>query len=207
VISLTLFSYCLYYFLLNGFQSLTEDDRNKLLNLPPALIAVLGALFGLYVNYQVNSKNQKLKGAFDLVMTTRTSSEYWKNYNSFRKGYPLSQNIVPEQDDKFYSPTAEEILKFSDEEKIKYEAVAGLKNLLNFYEYVAIWINHGEVDEDMVYEFSASTVIGLQRAASKITMKNKKDNPTQGMHIDKLASKWEIRKRSEILLMQNSSKS
>lgn len=101
--SLTLFGYCLYFFLLNAFPYLKPDDQSKLLNLPPVLIALLGALFGLYVNYQVNSKNQKLKSAFDLMMSTRTSTEFAKNVAALRKVYPPGLEIPVSASVYFFS--------------------------------------------------------------------------------------------------------
>lgn len=122
VFSLGFLGYCLYFFLFVRFGT----DADRLLNLPPALIALTGALYGLYVNYQVNLKHQRTKAAFDLIMTTRTSPQFAKNLDSYRAVFPAGSRI-PKADKVFlFTEEGESPVQRTTENAQKYDAIAGL---------------------------------------------------------------------------------
>ena len=199
IISLVVFGICIYFFLLTGFND------GRLLNLPPALIALFGGLYGFYVNYQVNNRNQRnsqdearrhqrSKAAFDIIMTTRTNAQLLDSLFNLRKVYPAGFKI-PKEDFDYFSMTKH--IEKPDLDKVA--AMSGLKNLLNFHEYISVWISKGEIEEDFIYEVMGGQVIRLHEQALEVTKLQRQSDPAQGKHLEKLVSLWRARKANESL--------
>jgi Domain of unknown function (DUF4760) len=175
IVSLVLVLVAFYaiYFVLTGSQ--TQWDR--VLNLPPVFAAVFGTAIGWYVHQQLSAKLHRTSNSFNLVMQTRTSAEFLKHTRSLYAVYPPPREFPAEDNKYFQTQKRTEVDRIGrelaskanpdDAKKLTYlndlakvEAVEGLKYLLNFYEFMALGVHMGDLDETLLYETISPSVVG-----------------------------------------------
>lgn len=168
--------YVIFYRFFPAPQAAAGYDR--ILNLPPVLVAIWAAGMGWYVHYHVSQRNARTKNAFDLVMQTRTSAEYQKSFALVTRFYPFGSTIPPEDGIYFKSDT---IKKLSDElqdakqatgdnkkkiSEIEYRleranAILSLKSVLNYFEFMAVGLAKRDLDEQLLYDTIGVTVVSI----------------------------------------------
>ena len=210
------------YFAFRGPEFLARpsnaDAFDKILNLPPVIIAIWAAATGWYVAFQASHKNQRTANAFSIVLQTRTNTEFLRNQERVRKYFPIPSKLGDEHKAFFAAASLKPALERLTELKrdpnldqaamteIKKEialirAVESCKYLLNFYEFMAVGIKSKDLDEDMLYKTISTSVVSLYRRAAKLTAYFKSEaGGSQTLvfqYLDKLVRKWETALQQE----------
>lgn len=209
---LLIFTWYAVFFAFVPVDSPNFEAFSRLLNVPPAILAIFGAGLGWYVTYQSSMKTHRTNNAFALVQQTRTSAEYLKHLRAFQVIYPPGCNMTDADRPYFdrnkvrelpglYEDFKElECARSSDnridrrkltEEISRIEAVLSAKYLLNFYEFMAYAIEVGDLDEDILYETISPTVTGIySRTMAFRKYMQEIEDPLVMEHLGNLVNAW-----------------
>ena len=195
------------YFIV-GNLSADGSPVSKLLDLPTPLVAVWAAGLGWYITFQSGKRSQRTSHAVSLVLSTRTNAEFLKHSQLVRKRLPTKDD-VDAIEDSLYSFTALKETAISrdekDETKVKRykdaQGIAALKYMLNYYEFVAVGIEAGDIDEQMTYEALGEHVIKLFDRGESVCRWLR--DPQRGneqlawCHLEKLVNRWRAFSRED----------
>lgn len=190
IVSLTVFVVAFYfvYFAVTDGKEPDGATWDRLLNFPPVIAAVVGAAIGWYVHQQMQAKFHRTTNSFNLVMQTRTNSEFINHFRKFASVYPSTREVPPEHSPYFLPSKRGEIDEIGEkvehdgasitkEQALEYwtglryvEAIEGLKYLLNFYEFLALGIKLGDLDDSLLYETISPSVVGLYERSKAYRM-------------------------------------
>lgn len=144
-------------------------NADRILNIVPAMTAIVAAGLGWYVHYQFTARTQRINASFALIMEWMKSSEYLKYSQLVSHHFP---SRLPEaiNDYREYFPPGikREILQKArqnnvepDEEELeKADAIIALRYVLNFYEFMAAGVRSNDLDRDLLQSTFAEVVIG-----------------------------------------------
>jgi Domain of unknown function (DUF4760) len=204
------------YFAFIGPDSIDHANAfnafEKILNVPPVLVAIWAAAIGWYVSYQAGNKNQRTANAFSIVMQTRTNAEFLRNQDMVRRHFPVPTKIEEKHRPFFASsslnvalerlavlktaatPNLAEIAEIKANIK-KIRAIRSFTYLMNFYEFMAVGIGSKDLDEDMLYQTISTSVVSTYRRGALLTAFYKSEaGGSQALvfqYLDKLVKKWE----------------
>lgn len=189
------------FFKVAGSDSTKYD---KLLNVVPVFVAIWAAAVGWLIHFRITTKAHRTNNAFAIIMETRKSSEYLKRQELVQKHFPPNVNAV---DSEYHQYSAADSLKkliragASEADMEKAEAVLALKYMLNYFEFMAVGIKAGDLDENLLFETVSSTVLRLHlRAQSYITFTVDPQQGGQPMaycDLRLLAQRWKVRYATE----------
>jgi len=203
------------YFLIAGTTPSGAGDR--ILNLAPVFAAMWAATVGWFIHTQGAQRNHRVANAFNLVMQTRTSSEYQKRVAAMQRNCPHGSELCAQEE--YYKADAIKVLSDTlctlrvDEEKNKkaileakkqlglVRSVEAIKYLLNYFEFLAVGIQRKEVEEELVYDTMGATVVSIwDRAEPYIAFVNstkKGDQVLAFCELRKLVTSWKSRVHDE----------
>jgi hypothetical protein len=196
----------------SAFTGANATNYDRLLNIVPAVVAVWGAGIGWYVQHQVAIKSHRTTHAFNVIMQTRTSSEYLRNLRAFQLEHPAGVPMAGTDTALFSTsivsqlPLLQEQLETETDAnnrhtiaaKIrKVEACLAAKYLLNYFEFMARAIKSGDLDDDLIYGTIGSTVIGIHQRTAAFRNHCQPNQPLAMQFLDPLIASWELRKRVE----------
>lgn len=137
------------------------------------LIAALIAAIAIISNRRLAKK----KNSLDTILSAKGDTTL---RNAISTIYSVHQN-----------PNLE-IKIFSYKENEKDEAAVDIRYALNFYEYVAVGINHGVYHEKILKESMYSTIVNIHdRCKGFIENVRTQGQKTAYCNVEKLAKKWE----------------
>lgn len=145
------------------------DSSDRILNVVPALTAIVAAGLGWYVHYQFTARTQRINASFALIMEMMKSSEYLKYSRIVSQHFPSSSpNAVADYREYFPVSSRRDIEKKArDENKIpdaqeleRAEAIGALRYILNFYEFMAAGVRSNDLDCDLLQQTVCEVVIG-----------------------------------------------
>jgi len=206
VISLVAF-YLSCYFILGNLRS-DGSPVAKLLDLPAPLVAVWAAGLGWYITFQSGRRSQRTSHAVSLVLSTRTNSEFLKQSDIVRKRLPTKSDVddIPSE---LYAPNA---LKKAQDAYVKDDvettkrlraarSIIALKYMLNYYEFMAVGIEAGDIDEQMIYEALGEHVIKLFDRGEEVRKwlrdPQKGNEQLAWCHLEKLVDRWRAYSRED----------
>lgn len=169
-------------------------QANLLLTIPPVILGVWVAMTGLYANHQTSKKNQRTSNTFALVIQTRTSTIYTDAQRAKQMVYPADSKLSSNDRSFFPAKRMSEIPKlkfecerlkttivscadakelqklqseFAKNEQIylKLEAMQGIRYLLNFYEFLAMAVRSGDLDEELLIGTIRPIIVSLYNDA------------------------------------------
>lgn len=146
----------------NGDLKLYE----RLIFVPPVIAAIWAAGFGWLISYQSAMKTQRTAHAVAFSIQLLTNSEIIGRQDKLRRAFPPGEKIKfdawclgPERHKRLPIARLEFEAAKELEEKKKLlaeihtmEAVDALRSILNQYEFMAVGIKQGDLDEDILYE-------------------------------------------------------
>ncbi|MBB6572555.1 DUF4760 domain-containing protein [Xanthomonas arboricola] len=210
----TLISFYSSYYLISGSITMGSVSlSDKYLNFPPAIAALWTAGMGWYIHFQATSKNHRTNNSFNLLMQTRTSSEFLRRALDVQKVYPFGCNIL-EVDEEHFSPENLKNLALQAANSLVVENVAvvppptlleakvlaieGMKYLLNYYEFMAVGIEANDLEENMLFKTIGGTVCSVRdRADLYIQHMRKNGQPLCFAALDRLVTRWKQRLEDE----------
>lgn len=87
--------------------------------------------------------------------------------------------------------------KSSEAPHVRYVPIASLRYILNFYEYVAVGIKYGDLDEDVMYDTLRSAVMSLCTYFSAYIESEQRTNSRYFCNLIDLRNRWALRKENE----------
>jgi hypothetical protein len=201
-------AFYLSYYLINANLSAQGSSLAKLLDLPPLIFALWAAVTGWYVHFQLTCRNHRVSHAVTLVISRSTNAELRRRLDMLRKYLPTKDHI-DQLDKSFYGPAAMEKAKAEyDVESVECvrnmrltQSVDALKYLLNYYEFMAVAIELGDLEESIVYETMSPHVVGLyERSSSFIAYVRSNEGlrePLAFEHLSKLVDRWAKQLKAE----------
>lgn len=210
VCALTAFYLSYYLIIVNGLtaQSAAQGAAfDKLLNIPPLLLALWAAVTGWYVHFQLTCRNHRVSNAVSIVLSRSTNAEIRRRLDALRKYLPTKSH-VDSLDTCFFMPDAMQIAKagFDSADPVSLQkmrmtqAVDALKYLLNYYEFMAVAIELGDLEESIVYETMSPHVVGLyERSSAFVAFVRGRlgGEPLAFEHLDILVNRWKGALRAE----------
>jgi hypothetical protein len=207
---------CFYssYYLISA-QTVGTDAplSDKYLNFPPVIAALWTAGMGWYIHFQATSKNHRTNNSFNLLMQTRTSSEFIRRALDVQKVYPFGCNIQ-EVDEAHFSPenlknlaqhvaaslqveaAGAQLPPALDEAKV--HAIEGMKYLLNYYEFMAVGIEANDLEENMLFKTIGGTVCSIRERADLYVQHMRKNGQSLCFTaLDRLVARWKQRLEDE----------
>ena len=164
-----------FYWYFRWMPGSERDSVERILNVVPVLTAIVAAGLGWYVHYQFSAKAQRTNSAFALVMEMQKSSEYIRRNEIVRDHFPPSLKEIPQEYVEFFP--ADSVKKARDEAASnssvdpkrleRAEAIASLRYILNFYEFMAVGVRSNDLDCDLLVETVGQIVIGRFSRAEK----------------------------------------
>ena len=149
----------------------TSDNRyDRLLNVVPVFVAIWAAALGWLVHFRLTQRAHRTNNAFAIIMQTRTSSEFRARADLTSKHFPPGTSQIPDAYHQYFCPKRlGEVLTGNDVaegDRAHAEAIAALKYVLNYYEFMAVGIRAGDLDEDMIYDTLHPTICNLYDRSS-----------------------------------------
>ncbi|WBX94984.1 DUF4760 domain-containing protein [Pseudoxanthomonas mexicana] len=184
----------------------SADNRyDRLLNVVPVFVAIWAAALGWLVHFRLTQRSHRTNNAFAIIMQTRTSSEFRARADLVSKHFPPGTTEIPDAYAQYFCPKRlGEALRESnvaEGDKAHAEAIVALKYVLNYYEFMAVGIRAGDLDNDMIYDTLHPSICNLyERSAMLIDyLRNPAktgSDPTTYCDLKILVDQWKTR-RSE----------
>lgn len=146
-----------------------NSNSDRILNVVPAITAIVAAGLGWYVHYQFTARTQRINASFVLIMEMMKSSEYLKYSQIVSQHFPSSApEAIDSYADFFPAGARRELLRKAkiagtapDEDELeKADAITALRYILNFYEFMAAGVRSKDLDCDLLQETVSEVVIG-----------------------------------------------
>ena len=155
---------------------------DKLLNVVPVFVAIWAAAVGWLIHFKLTTKAHRTNNAFAIIMETRKSSEFLKRAEFISRHFPPGTRSIPNDYRRFFDPTVlRQVLTdetASKDEQSRAEAVLALKYVLNYYEFMAVGIRVGDLDENLVYDTIHPGVCALfERSKPLVEFLSDPENP------------------------------
>ncbi|HGM6730979.1 TPA: DUF4760 domain-containing protein [Stenotrophomonas maltophilia] len=205
--------YSAHYYIAQSLLDQSMVLSDKYLNFPPAIAALWTAGMGWYIHFQATSKNHRTNNSFNLLMQTRTSSEFLKRALDVQKLYPFGCNITADDQNYFPSdnlkrltqqkaaaaletPTGTAPTPELDETKVC--AIEGMKYLLNYYEFMAVGIEANDLEESMLFNTIGGTVCSIRERADVYVQYVRENGQSMSfVALDRLVDRWKQRLKDE----------
>lgn len=157
-----------------GFTATAQNDR--ILNVVPVLTGIVFGGLGWYVHYQFSARTQRMNSSFALVMEMMKSSEYLARNALVSEHFPPSVPEIPDEYTQFFAPGAEKRLKDAATDvdpvcPIKLEqakAIAALRYLLNYYEFMAVGVRANDIDCDLLLDTVGHIVVNRYKRSLRL---------------------------------------
>ncbi len=200
------------FFAFYSFFGSNPTPYDKVLNVVPVFVAIWAAAVGWLVHFRLSSKAHRTNNAFAIIMETRKSSEFLKRQELVAKHFPAGGGPIPQSYKEFFSTrTLSDLMRQRGEGKEVpeasiecAEAIIALKYVLNYFEFMAVGIRAGDLDEDLVYDTISPTVVGLYERSKPLLDYFAEAAPTGGAQplacteLSRLATSWRIRLNQQI---------
>lgn len=163
---------------------------SHLIQIVTSFFAASAVAIGWFVHAHTQKNTQRRQHTVNVLNSSRMSEVYQENLEKYSMRYSRNKPISKKNVD-IYVKWNKKGGKLSDE---KLEIVESIRNaiyLLNFYEFVAVGINKGDMDDEYLYETVSFIVSGLLVASRELILEVRKDDPAIYEHIDNMNSRWE----------------
>lgn len=153
------------FYLLTGQPGVKPASYDKFLNVVPVLVAIWAAAVGWFVHFRLSTSAHRTNNAFVITMEMVKSAEFLKRQEIVSKNFPPGTQDIPAAYHPFFPGAALRDAinarpKVADHVE-KAEAIYALKYILNFYEFMAVGIKKGDLDEELVYDTNCVQVVNL----------------------------------------------
>lgn len=205
---LVLLGIFLSFFAFFAFFGSEPQKYDKVLNVVPVFVAIWAAALGWLVHFRLSTKAHRTNNAFAIIMEMRKSGEFLKRYEAMTRHFPAGSDPIPNLYAEFFPGV--ELARMHRESMAsgepadparldQAEAIQALKYVLNYFEFMAVGIKAGDLDEDLLYDTISSTVVRLyDRAKPLIDWTNQAapggaGQPLAFIDLADLVAKWRPR--------------
>lgn len=209
-------SFLYWFFNWPGFTATDQNDR--ILNVVPVMTAIVFGGLGWYVHYQFTARTQRMNSSFALVMEMMKSPEYLSRNAIVSEHFPPTVDEIPDEYEEFFEPGSvkrlrDELPKDATDEvkaeaEIKLErakAIASLRYLLNYYEFMAVGVRANDIDCDLLLQTVGPIVLGRFKRSAKLIKWSRRERPKGGgqdtafEHLEWMSHDWEPKLEEQTL--------
>lgn len=141
-----------------------------------AFVALLGWLTREFFALRTLRKQHTVS----VLLQSRMSAAFNERHKAMLKVYPATTGVTPVAYNDWQDPQ-------------KIEAIEALKYLLNFYEFIAIGIRNGDLDEDYLFKSLKSIVSNLWTMGGPYITELRNGNPRIYTNLLWLVERWDKR--------------
>lgn len=153
-----------------------------------AVIATILVITGWFVQHQMAANTNRVNHTLNLLLQTRISEVFQTHLTNVNKVYPKrAGSVIPMKDVEAWHTNSE----ISED---KNSAISSQCYLLNYYEFLAVGIKSGLLDEELLYETHGGIIMGqLDRAVHVI---NKAQQRSRKSYVEfvSLMERWKPRR-------------
>lgn len=153
-------------------------------------ILVTGVFVGMgwWIQAISTAANSRRSHTLNIIMASRTSSEYQQQTRASSKLY-LNSVIPPEFAEWKFQPSKEEFKHAQITDEVK-EAINGTVYVLNYFEFLAQGIKYRDLDACLLRECFRDILAGLERRGFHLIIEAQKGSPRSFEGIIQLAKDW-----------------
>lgn len=172
-------------FALAGFTLPSSIDQRALATLAALFFGVFSFFYRSHEAERQSKKQHTLKMLFD----TRLSAEFRRHLELRKQHFPEDEHVDPA---KFHSYLkAQRDQSLSDDEALsRRQSAEGLRSLLNYYEFIALGIARGDLDEDMLKGSIRGIMCNLVKDCVHIIVDVQETSPRTFEHLAALYNRW-----------------
>jgi hypothetical protein len=176
----------------------------KILTVVPVMFAIWAAAVGWFVHFKLTQKAHRTNNAFAIIMETRKSAEFRTRADLVAKHFPPGTDSIPREYAEFFCPQRlGEALRGEDQAlKERAEAILALKYILNYYEFMAVGVRVGDLEEKMIFDTIHPTVCNLYDRSSSLIAhlrdtRNRGSDRSTYCDLEKLVDRWKKWKKDQ----------
>lgn len=189
VISIAMFlTLSIYYYLMTKISM----EYQTTLSL---LVSSLFICAGWWTQSTINRSSQRKSHTLNLIMNQRFSDLYMRKNDDLVKAFGMNVTVHPDWSDKVFTLKEQSKPSFQKpsyaSEYFSYvQGVKGLSYLLNFYEFAAVGILKGDLDDKMMRECFSGAVCRIEKRAFFLIRYSISKDPHAYENFIKLITKW-----------------
>ncbi|MGR4875634.1 DUF4760 domain-containing protein [Pseudoxanthomonas sp. LARHCG66] len=188
------------FFVFYSFFGHDPTRYDKVLNVLPVLVAAWAAGLGWLVHFRLSTKAHRTNNSFSILMETRKSAEYLRRAELFTKHFPPGMASIPQAYFQYFP--ADSIFRLHQAgpapnaaQLEMAEAVQAMKYLLNYYEFMAVAISAGDLDEKLLYDTIGPPVVKMfnrsRNYVDYVSLNAPDKQKLTYIVLRKLVAKWE----------------
>ena len=157
-----------------------------------AAISVIAAILTFWFSTRAARHAQRKQHTITVLLETRLSSEFQGTIEKRRAHFPEYTDVSFEDWDQARKATApaDATPEVIHAQKIKRDSALALTTLLNYYEFLAVGITEGDLDEDMLKKTLRSIMCNLVDDSRHLIAGMQKVNPNTYEHLTILYGQW-----------------
>lgn len=188
----------------------TDDAGHyeKFLNIVPVFVAIWAAALGWFVHFRLSTKAHRTNNAFQICMEIRKSGEYLKRSELVSLHFPSGTVDIPKEYHEHFpisSLSKAKALQPPDAGQVEMaEALQALRYQLNYFEFMAVGIKAGDLDEDLLYNSISVQVVKLFERSHQLIAYLNSDAPAGAgqtlafCELRALVGRWNPRLKADI---------
>ncbi|AWL70360.1 TPA: DUF4760 domain-containing protein [Serratia marcescens] len=159
------------------------------------LVSSLFICAGWWTQSTINRSSQRKSHTLNLIMNQRFSDLYMRKNDDLVKAFGMNITVHPDWSDRVFKIKDQPKPSFQNplyaSEYFSYvEGIKGLSYLLNFYEFAAVGILKGDLDDKMMKECFSGAVCRIEKRAFFLIRYSIARDPNAYENFIKLMTKW-----------------
>jgi hypothetical protein len=157
-----------------------------------AAISVIAAILTFWFSTRAARRAQRKQHTITVLLETRLSAEFQGTIEKRRAHFPEYTDVSFEDWDYARKATApsDASSEVINAQKIKRDSALALTTLLNYYEFLAVGITEGDLDEDMLKKTLRSIMCNLVDDSRYLIAGMQMVNPNTYEHLSNLYGEW-----------------
>ncbi|EIU1666285.1 TPA: DUF4760 domain-containing protein [Pseudomonas aeruginosa] len=153
-------------------------------------ILVTGVFVGMgwWIQAITTAANSRRSHTLNIIMASRTSSEYQQQTRASSKLY-LNSVIPPEFAEWKFQPSKEEFKHARITDEVR-DAINGTVYVLNYFEFLAQGLKYRDLDACLLRECFSDILAGLERRGFHLIIEAQKGSPKSFEGLLQLAKEW-----------------
>lgn len=153
-------------------------------------VLVTGSFVGMgwWIQAITTAANARRSHTLNIIMASRTSSEYQQQTRASSKIY-ISSVIPPELAEWKFNKSKPEYKGIEVPDEID-EAISGTIYILNYFEFLAQGIRYRDLDDCLLRECFSSILAGIERRGFHIIIESQKTDPRTFEGLIQLCKAW-----------------
>ena len=178
----------------NAFPSSPSKKYQTFSNISGTIVALFGviaALLTFVLSTRSARRAQRKQHTITVLLDTRLSAEFQSTINRRRIMFPEYSDVTFEQWDSARTATAtNQMPAVTETPEQQRDSAAALMQLLNYYEFLAVGIKEGDLDEKMLKNTLRGIMCNLVDDTRLLICALRKKNPKLFEHLVALYDDW-----------------